>query len=111
MTRSVQISAARPNAMSRPEFAARLKKVLAEGNLTIADLARWFNRPHPTVAGWVKGGRVGRELAPLDAAYVTAQLVQLERRLAKKDGLPVPVGVSARKRKQYFDGLRRNATG
>ncbi len=91
--------------MAKPGFSERLQRVLRDGNMTVADLARWFARPHPTVANWVKGGRMGRELPPLDAAYVLAQLDVLERRLKKKEGLPVPV-MSARKRKRYFEALR-----
>lgn len=91
--------------MAKLDFSERLQRVIREGNLTVADLARWFARPHPTVANWVKGGRMGRELPPLDAAYVMAQLEVLEKRLKKKNGLPVPV-MSARKRKRYFEDLR-----
>jgi hypothetical protein len=72
-----------------PSFQDRLKKVMATGNLTVADLARWFDRPHPTVNGWVRdGGNVGG--ATLDVAYVYAQLDKLERMIRKKQGFPVP---------------------
>lgn len=89
-------------------FSERLGVVLAEGNLTVSDLARWFERPRPTVAGWVRGGEVGRELAPLDAAFVSAQLVVLERRLKKREGLPVP-RMAVSRRKTYLEGLKNGA--
>lgn len=101
----VRISAVPDSEMARPDFAQRLERIKREGNLTTADLARWFNRPHPTVSGWCRGGPIGRELAPLDAAYVTAQLARLEKWL-NKGPLPVPVGLSKANRRRYFDQLR-----
>lgn len=69
-------------------FAQRLATVLRDGNLRVADLARWFDRPDPTVRGWVNGGEVGS--APLDAAMIEAVMVDLEKRIRKGRGFPVP---------------------
>lgn len=91
-----------------PSFSNRLAVVLAQGNLTVSDLARWFERPRPTVAGWVRGGEIGRELAPLDAAYVSAQLAALEKRLKKREGLPVP-RMAVSQRRTYLEGLKNGA--
>ena len=85
------------------ELAARLSRLLDQGNLTVADLARWLERPHPTVRGWVMGGRLGGPA--LDTAFVLARVKLLEDRLRKKRGLPVP-RMSARKRIVYMEGLR-----
>ena len=75
--------------MKNGTFAERLQAIMRDGNLTGADLARWFDRPDPTVRGWING-KQGLGGAPLDVAYVEAQLDKLERLLKKKQGLPVP---------------------
>lgn len=38
-------------------FASELGKVMRDGNLRVADVARWFGRRHSTVRGWVVDGR------------------------------------------------------
>ena len=63
-------------------FSHRLQTVMRDGNLTGADLARWFDRPDPTVRGWISGDHdLGG--AQLDVAFVEAQLVKLEKLLKK----------------------------
>jgi len=70
-------------------FAQRLQSIMRDGNLTGADLARWFDRPDPTVRGWISGAHdLGG--AQLDVAYIEAQLGKLEKLLKNKSGLPVP---------------------
>ena len=75
--------------MINSSFASRLQAIMRDGNLTGADLARWFDRPDPTVRGWISGDH---ELSgpALDVAFVEAQLVKLERLLKQNKGLPVP---------------------
>ena len=74
-------------------FSQRLQVVLKKGNLRVADLARLFNRPHPTVNGWVKRGlNPGGGPADVDRAYET--LTKLESYLQRSRLLPVPVGLS-----------------
>lgn len=81
--------------MRRPpqEFSERLQAVLQRGNLRVADIARIFERPHPTVNGWVK-----RNLNPgggpqdVDNAYL--MLGKLESMLTRSKLLPVPTGLS-----------------
>lgn len=85
-------------------FAGRLQAVMRDGNLTGADLARWFDRPDPTVRGWISG-KQNLGGAPLDIAFVEAQLVKLEIFLKKKQGLPVPRMTPA-KRIEYINELR-----
>lgn len=87
-----------------PTFQSRLRRVLLAGNLTVADLARWFNRSDPTVRGWVNGVRLGGP--QLDAAYVVAQLVVLERRITKRQGFPVP-RMTRPKRIAYLAQIQR----
>ena len=75
--------------MKNGAFSTRLQAVMRDGNLTGADLARWFDRPDPTVRGWISGDHdLGG--AQLDAAYVEGQLDKLERFLKRNKGLPVP---------------------
>ena len=86
-----------------PNFQDRLQRVLHDGNLTVADLARWFERPDPTVRGWVAG--IGLGGGPLDAAYVMAQLGLLEKRVRKHQGFPVP-RMSPSKRIAYLQEIK-----
>lgn len=82
----------------------RLNAVMEAGNLTVADLSRIFERPYPTVRGWVNGAAIGG--AALDAAYVIGLLEKLERRIKQKDRLPVP-RMPPHKRMEYVERLRR----
>jgi transposase-like protein len=38
-------------------FQQRLRRCVERGNLTVSDLARWFNRPYATVRSWLIAGR------------------------------------------------------
>ena len=70
-------------------FGERLKAVLRDGNLRVADLARWFDAPHPTVRGWlVDGWDPGG--APMDRAHIYRMLGILESRVRQKRGFPLP---------------------
>ena len=90
--------------MKNGSFAHRLQAIMRDGNLTGADLARWFDRPDPTVRGWIKGSHVLGG-AQLDVAYVEAQLNKLERLLKKKRGLPVP-RMTPTKRIEHLQALK-----
>lgn len=72
----------------KPTFGNRLEHAMRDGNLTVADLARWFGRPDPTVRGWVRGENPRG--AQLDIAYTEARMALLETRIRKRQGLPVP---------------------
>jgi len=90
--------------MKNGSFSHRLQAIMRDGNLTGADLARWFDRPDPTVRGWISGDHdLGG--AQLDVAFVEAQLVRLEKLLKRKRGLPVPRMTRA-KRIEHLDALR-----
>ena len=82
----------------------RLKDVQRRGNLTVADLARWFDRPDPTVREWCKGREPTG--APLDVEHVYELLKLLETLIRKKLNFPVP-RLSASKRKAYLIDVRR----
>lgn len=90
--------------MRNGSFSTRLQSIMRDGNLTGADLARWFDRPDPTVRGWISGSHTLGG-AVLDMAYVEAQLSKLEKLLTKKRGLPVP-RMTPSARIQYMAGLK-----
>jgi hypothetical protein len=91
----------------KDSFASRLQSIMQAGNLTGADLARWFDRPDPTVRGWISGDHdLGG--AQLDVAYVEAQLTKLEGLLKKDRGLPVP-RLTPSKRIAYMRKLKNGA--
>ena len=71
------------------DFQQRLKDVLQGGNLTVADLARWVDRPDPSVRGWVvNGGEPGG--GPLDKQEIQFLLEKLERLVQRNRSLPLP---------------------
>jgi len=86
------------------EFQKRLKVVLRKGNLRVADLSRWFDRPHATVAGWVKDGHDPGG-GPADIEHAQSMLGLLEGLLEKRTGLPVP-RLSPQKRIAHLTSLR-----
>lgn len=67
-------------------FQKRLLGAQRKANFTVADLARWFGRPHPTVRCWTQGTRPAG--GPLDADRVEKGLARLEA-LAKNGKLPL----------------------
>ena len=70
-------------------FQSRLRKAMREGNLTIADLARWFERPHPTTRSWVKLG-VDPAGGPQDREWILKRLEKLEDMIEAGKCFPVP---------------------
>ena len=69
-------------------FQARLKQAMRQGNLRIADLARWFGRRHSTVRGWVVDGRApaGTE-ADVRALTSALGVLETEIRQCKAKGI------------------------
>lgn len=55
----------------------RLRWCQKRGNLTVADLARWLDRPYPTVRTWVENGSEPGG-GPVDAEAVYGRLATLE---------------------------------
>jgi hypothetical protein len=86
-------------------FQARLRKCMQDGNLTIADLARWFDRTHPTVGSWVRDGSVPGG-GPLDIAAVITALARLEKMIATSSKFPVP-RLSPQARIAYIEKLMK----
>lgn len=81
----------------------RLQVCMKRGNLRVADLARWFDRPHPTVRGWaLKGTRPGG--GPHDIEHVGELLSILEKLISARKGFPLP-RLSPRARKQHITNI------
>lgn len=91
-------------------FSERLRAVLKRGNLSVSDAARLFERPRPTVNGWVK-----RDLSPaggpLDVDNAYLMLGKLESFLQRSDMLPVPGRLSPLQRIRYIGKLRTVMAG
>lgn len=88
-------------------FQNRLKACQALGNLTVADLARWFDRAHPTVRGWVERGMEPGG-GPLDIEHAHSLLRLLEVLIKRKSGFPIP-RLSPRKRIEHLMHIRKKA--
>jgi hypothetical protein len=82
----------------------RLQTCMKRGNLRVADLARWFDRPHPTVRGWVLKG-IRPSGGPHDVDHVIELLGMLEMLIQKKRGFPMP-RLSPRERKKHVADIR-----
>jgi hypothetical protein len=89
----------------RSDFSHRLRVVLKKGNLRTADLARWFEKPHATVAEWVKKGR-NPTAAPHDLEFIIEMLETLEKLVEQKRGFPVP-RMRPSQRIEYMEAVKR----
>lgn len=69
-------------------FAQRLKACQRGGNLTVADLARWFERSYQTVRSWCGGCEPSG--GPIDKQHVADLLKLLEGKIKRKEGFPLP---------------------
>lgn len=85
-------------------FQSRLKKCMRDGNLMVADLARYFERPYPTVRNWIFNG-AGISGGPDDILAVEKALLRLERLIDKHKMFPVP-RLSPRKRITYLKTIQ-----
>ena len=85
-------------------FQQRLKKVMAGGNLRVADLARWFERPHSTVTSWVNDGWEPAG-GPQDVEAVMRLLTVLEVLIKRHASFPVP-RLSSKDRIEYMGTIR-----
>lgn len=83
----------------------RLLDLMERGNLTVADLARWFDRPDATVRAWIRNERSVRGIR-VDHAHISRQVILLEKQIGRKMGLPVPPMTQSR-RLAYLSDLRK----
>lgn len=95
--------------MSTQTFTQQIRACKERADMTVSDLALWFERPKPTVRTWVIEGRT-----PTGAAGRLAweRLELLKTALRNRTTLPVPAHLSGRKRPDYIrelrDAARRN---
>ena len=89
-----------------PNFRSRLLASQKAGDLTPADMARWFDVPYPTMAYWLKVG--ASDFAPRRprGRVILKRLKQLEWAIANRIGFPVPEMLSARDRPLHVIGTR-----
>jgi len=85
-------------------FAQRLEAAKRDGLMTTSDLARWFDRPYPTVVKWTLGHEPWGPAGEL--AYIMLDL--LEEQIRKKNGFPIPVRLTPIERRDYMQGVRRD---
>lgn len=83
-------------------FSDRLSACLAAGQLTVADAALWFGRPHSTVRMWIKLERAPR--GP-QGAFVEQRLGILERAIRGKR-FPLDPCESQQLRPQTIERIR-----
>lgn len=87
-------------------FTARLMVCMKRTEMTVSDLARWFDRPRATVNTWLCGRTPFGPAAPL----ALKKLAQLEFSLqARPKHYPIPAELSWTKREQYVRGMRDDA--
>ncbi len=58
-------------------FQQRLARCVERGNLTVADLSRWFGRPYQTVRSWLTDGWEPGD-GPVTRRYIGVRLARLE---------------------------------
>lgn len=87
-------------------FQKRLRACQKKGNLTVADLARWFDREYATIRGWVEDG-VQPGGGPADKQHALSVLILLETLIEREKGFPVPVGLVPKKRVAHVMKIRQ----
>lgn len=87
------------------KFQQRLQQAGLKANMRVADLARWFGRPHATLQGWVYRG-IEPGGGPGDVAHIKSLLDLLETMTRKKTGFPIPIGLSPKDRIAYIKDIR-----
>lgn len=84
-------------------FQQRLKACQQAGNLTTADLQRWFDRPYQTVRSWIDGREPSG--GPIDREHANSMLGLLEVLIKQKRGFPMP-RLSQAKRIEHMQQVR-----
>jgi len=85
------------------DFTKRLRRAMKDGDMTVADIHHWFERPRATVRTWVWDART-----PQGPAGERAHLLlrHLEAKIASRSGFPIPQTLSAHERPNYVKRLR-----
>ena len=71
--------------MARATFQQRLARCVERGNLTVADLERWFGRPYATVRSWLVDGWEPGD-GPVTRRAALVSLERLERVVSRNAG-------------------------
>ena len=74
----------------------------------MADLARWFDRPHATLRTWLGGRQPGG--GPVDKDHAEALLGALEALVKARKGFPVP-RLAPRARIEHLQKVRAAIVG
>ena len=84
------------------DFSTRLKWCKERGDMTVSDLAVWFDRPVATVRTWVEGrtpkGPAGR--------LAVQWLDLLSSWIRNNAGFPIPAELTQQRRATYIRDLR-----
>jgi hypothetical protein len=89
-------------------FQERIERVLHDGQLTIMDLSRWFERAYPTVRTW---HLAGHEPWGPHGEDTRGRLEILETAIKRKQGFPVPTKLSPRARRAHIERIRDDVLG
>jgi hypothetical protein len=84
-------------------FTRELRACRDKADMTISDLAIWFDRPWATVKTWVNDARTPAGPAARDARIM---LDLLKVAIRHSPGLPVPARMSWRDRTAHVRGIR-----
>lgn len=85
------------------DLTKRLVRAMRVGDLTVADLAAWFQIPYPTMRSWALLDRTPRRGSPR-AKLAERRMRLLELAIGK--GLPAPQTLSAQERPRYIGRVR-----
>lgn len=85
------------------DVATRLLQCQRQGQLTTADLARWFGRPYHTVRGWLEHGYQPRGPQGIE---VLRRLEWLEYALSIGYGFPLSLTESQNQRPATIERIR-----
>ena len=84
---------------------------MQRGDMTIADLAKWFGRSYHTVWFWVEDNRkprTARRGLRGKSKQTYARLDLLEEAIKRKRGLPIPLDLTQYERPDYVEKLRHD---
>lgn len=85
------------------DFCDRLIACQKTGDMTVADLQHWFERPYATVRTWVEHRRTPRGPSGREAERL---LHLLEKAIAERRYFPVPALLSSIERPSYLKKVR-----
>lgn len=88
------------------KFQERLRKAQKDGDMTMADMARWFDVPFQSARYWLIVGDADMEPRGPRARMIRKRLERLEWAIHHSIGFPVPQMLRVRDRKQHIETTR-----